>query len=80
MNGVMGNGVANKMITNIDMFCLGVIITVLSQRDRRLIIAMEGSWVFEWFEDLADESTKPNGFLCGMGSCNVLCFCGGEHD
>ena len=66
----------NEMVTDINIFCTCMKTAVLSQRDGRLAVQVERSWVCKQTEDLSDKTTEPNAFLGSMCGCDVLGFCG----
>ena len=74
------NNKTDEMITNVNVFHMCMITSVLSQRDRRLTVRIERRWVSEWTENFFNESAKPNALLGGVHGSDVFSLCRRESD
>ena len=74
------NNKTDEMITNVNMFRMCMITSVLSQRDHRLTVQIERCWVSEWTENFFNESAKPNALLGGVCGSDVFGLCRQESD
>ena len=62
------------MISDVNVFRTRVIMTVLCESDGGLTVTEQYCGTVDRFEELADEATKPYGFLGSVSSGNVFGF------
>ena len=67
-NGAILDRESDKMITNVDMFGSSMVIAILRKSDGGLIVGIKDCGMIERLEDLSNESTKPESFVCSIAS------------
>ncbi len=72
LDGAGFDSVANKMISNVDMFGAGVKMSVAGERNGRLTVGENGGGLVERREKFAHQATKPNSFLRGLRGCDIF--------
>ena len=71
----VGDGLANVMEANVNVFCSGVIVVVHCELKGGLVVTIHRSGdADEMSKDVADESPEPHAFFCGMRGGYVFGF------
>ena len=72
------NNIANKMVTDIDVFCASMKLVIFHEGNGGLVVAIEGCHTVKRAEDFAKERAQLQSLLCNMSSSNIFCFGRGQ--
>lgn len=71
-NRAIFDNVSNKMKADVNMFCMGMVLVIFCEFDRRFVVQEKSCGVEDDVKKLEEEGMKPEGFFCGMGDGNIL--------
>ena len=74
MNESFADGVANEVISYVDMFRVWMVFIVLGDGNGRDVVKVDGDGFQEWTCDLTKESVYPKGFFHSVSGCYVFGF------
>ena len=69
MNESFADGMANGVISYIDMFRAQMVFIVLGDGNGRDVVKVDGDGFHKWVCDLTKECAYPKGFFCSMSCC-----------
>ena len=75
MNESFADGMANEVISYVDMFCVRMVFIILGDGNGRNVVKVDGDGFHMWACDLAKECAYPKGFFCSVSCCYVFSFC-----
>ena len=65
------NDVSDVMVPDVNVFCTGMVVPILSESDGRLVVIVKHHG-FRWSKDFHDELAQPHGFLGSMHGSNIF--------
>src|SRR6266702_2498135 len=72
------HNLSNKVISQVNMFGVGMVIVICHKSKCGLIVAIKSCWHIEIREEFEYEFAKPNGFFCCVSGGDVFGFSRGQ--
>ena len=76
--GTILNDIANKMVTDIDVFRVSMKLVIFCKGNGGLVVTIEGCHTVKRAENFTKEGAQSQGLLCSMSSSDIFCFGHGQ--